>query len=153
MRDRLIEGVHLDNQSLIQALAENLLSRINAAMEGLQYVSDGQTAEQIDAHPRHYQFWQSVGYKLAEQGIREPQLTAEFEQWDKQGNATFTLYKVKRWRQTAEAIGRQHNVADALRHYCAIDKRFVPFEEHVIQAIIEYEQMIDMKIEEMQSRS
>ena len=122
-------------------------------MEGLQYVSDGQAEKQIDAHLRHYQFWQSVGYKLAEQGMREPQLSTECERWNNQGNATFTLFKVKRWGQTAEAIGRQYNVADALRHYCGIDKRFVPFEEHVIEAVIAYDTMIDMQVKEMRSRS
>ena len=57
-------------------------------------------------------------------------------------NATSTLFKVTWWKQTAEVIGRQHNVADALRHSCGLDKRFAPLEEHVMEAVFAYDEMI-----------
>ena len=149
LRDTLLEGIDIDEKALIQDLAEDLLDRINAIIEGLEYVSQAQTEEEIDHNLRHYQFWQSVGYKLAEQGMREPHLSAAFEQWKAEGKATYTLPKIKRWRQTAEGIGRQSNVAGALRHYCGIDERLSPLEEDVMRAVFQYDEWIDMQIKDM----
>jgi len=79
-------------------------------------------------------------------GVREPALENAFRSWQAQGRATFTVRKIERWRQQAEAISRYRSSAIALGHYWAVDKRLRPLEEEVSEAVWRYDEEIDAQI-------
>ncbi len=83
---------------------------------------------------------------MAEEGIREPQLSGEFEAWRAAGQVRFTLSKIDRWRRMATAIARIANPAIALSHYWAVEKRFAPLERDVVEVVWRYDDEINMRI-------
>src|SRR2546422_7599684 len=88
-------------------------------------------------------------------GIYEPQLGEEFKARQAAGGAKFTLSKIERWRRVALAIARISSPASALDHYWAIDKRFIPLEQDVAEAVCRYDDEINRSEEhtsELQSR-
>ncbi len=139
-------GVVLESNVLPEALSGDLVERINSTIEDLFYLSEDRTTErEVDHSLRHYQFWRTKGYKLAEAGVRQPKLNEAFEEWNAQGHAKFTLPKLKRWLKTSELITKCSPPA-ALRHYCGVDKKFRPLEEDVSKAVFEYDERINLEI-------
>jgi hypothetical protein len=147
----LREGISFDPSVLPTALSEDLIERIDRTLSNLEYVSEGYSEQQIDHHLRYAQFWREDGYKLADSGANQEQLVESFEKWNREGNARYTLARLRRWKETADLISKCAAPV-ALRHYCGVDRKFRPFEEEVLEAVFQFEEHIDALIDEQRSR-
>ena len=140
---QLLDGVTV-GPSFSAVLSEDLLERIDETIGGLEYVSNTNDYSKLDRGLQYTQFWRDVGAELMKNGVREPALENAFRSW--QGRATFTVRKIERWRQQAEAISRYPSSAIALGHYWAVDKRLRPLEEEVSEAVWRYDEEINAQI-------
>lgn len=143
--EQLLEGVVLD-PSLSAILSEDLLERIDDTVGGLEHVSNASDQTELDRGLQYTQFWRDRGADLMSNGIREPALENAFISWQAEGRALYTLRKIERWRQQAEAIAHCGSPAIALDHYWAIEKRLRPLEEEVSKAVWRYDEEIDAQI-------
>jgi hypothetical protein len=146
MRNVLTTDVPVREQELIELLSNDLLQRLENTISNLFYLGEPGDEEKVDYNLQHHQFWHSEGIPLAEKGARREELDAAFVEWRKQKKARFTLGTLKRWQQTAAYIGRQTNAAKALAHYSGVDAKFSPLEEDVANAVFQYEEEINMRI-------
>lgn len=146
MADCLRAGVAFDPVSLLSALSDDLIERIDAILQGLETMVQTTDHSRIDRSLQYTQFWREVGAKLLENGMRKPKLEAAYLQWQKEGRAKHTLHKIDRWRRQAVAIRRSKTPAVALISYWAVDKRLRQIEDDVFEALFQYEEDIDARI-------
>jgi hypothetical protein len=146
MAECLSVGVILDPASLLAALSDDLVERIDEVVQGLETVGQTKDRDRIDRNLQHTQFWREIGAKLMEEGLRGPDLEATYLQWQEEGRAKYTLHKIDQWRRQAEAIRRFKTAAAALVSYWAVDKRLHPLEDDVFEAVFRYEEDIDARI-------
>jgi hypothetical protein len=144
-------GISFNPSGLPAALSEDLVERVDQTLTNLKYVSEGSSEQQIDRQLRYSQFWRTEGYKLAEATAGEKLLDEAFDEWNSNGNAQYTLSRLRKWRRTAELIV-SCPAPMALRHYCGVDKKFRPFEEEVHETVFQFEEHIDGLIEEERIR-
>jgi hypothetical protein len=142
---QLLDGVAVDS-SLSAVLSDDLMERIDETIGGLEHLSNTSDYSKLDRGLQYTQFWRDVGAELMKNGTREPALEDAFRSWQAQGRATFTLRKIERWRQQAEAISRYRSSAISLGHYWAVDKRLRSLEEEVSEAVWRYDEEIDAQI-------
>lgn len=146
MRSKLVDDVPLDIGGLSIALSEELVQRVEQTIDGLAYVGNTSDEKTIDHNMKFHQFWQRDGAKLAENGVREPALTEAFVKWEAEGNAEFTINKLRKWQKLARSIRNQTNPARALEIYWFIDSRFSALERDVDEAVFRYDEDINMRI-------
>ena len=146
MATKLVEGVDFQAKELSDALATDLVERIDDTLSNLISIGDPKNDEEADDQLQHSQFWQEVGANLAKDGTREPQLTEEYGKWKAAGGAKFTFAKLNLWRRRGENIRNLGNPARALELYWALDRRFVPLEEYATEALWRYEEEIDRQV-------
>jgi len=146
LRGKLVENIAFDTAQFARALSADLFQRIDETVDGLAYVGETDDRAKIDHNLKYTQFWRELGAKLLKNGIYEPQLGEEFKAWQAAGGAKFTLSKIERWRRVALAIARISSPASALDHYWAIDKRFIPLEQDVAEAVCRYDDEINMRV-------
>ncbi len=136
MKSKLIADVPLDTTELSGALSAELVRRIDETIEGLAYVGETGDEKEIDRKLKFHQFWQRDGANLMADGVREPALTEAFIKWEAEGNAEFTIGKLRRWQKLAGSIRNQTNPARALEIYWFIDSRFFLLEREVGYAVL-----------------
>jgi predicted GIY-YIG superfamily endonuclease len=96
---------------------EPIANRIDQTTDGLAYVGNTSDEKAINHNLKFHQFWQQDGAKLAQRGVREPALTEAFEKWEAEGNAEYTIKKLKKWQKIAGNIRKQSSPARALEIY------------------------------------
>jgi hypothetical protein len=148
LADHLLVGLNFDPSAFRATLADDLIERIDGMLESMEYIGGTTDRAQIDRNLQFGQFWQEMGVMLANRGVREPELTTAFCQWQSEGRTTYTLEKIARWRQQAEAIRRCKTPGSALDLYGATDKRLRPLEDDVMEAVFRYDEEIDMRIKD-----
>jgi hypothetical protein len=141
----LLDGIALET-AFSDMLSEDLLERIDETIGGLEYVTHARDDIHLDRQLQYTQFWRATGAKLMKEGVREPDLESAFNRWRTQGSATFTLKKIQRWKNQADAIQLCSVPATALSHYWGVDKRLRPLEEDVRNSVWHYDQEIDAQI-------
>lgn len=146
MRFKLVDDVPLDISGLSEALSEELVERVEQTIGGLAYVGNTSNEVTIDHNLKFHQFWQRDGAKLAQNGVREPALTEAFVKWEAEGNAEYTIKKLRKWQKIAGNIKKQTNPARALEIYWFIDSRFSALERNVDEAVFRYDEDINVRI-------
>jgi hypothetical protein len=142
----LAADIALDAGELCQVLSADLTERLENTIGSLAYIGETEDESEIDRNLQRTQFWRDQGTELAKQGVREPDLTKAFEAWKSAGHARYTMAQIRVWLRHAEHLSRQENPARALVGYWAIDKRFGPFEEEIVKAVLDYEDRVDAEI-------
>jgi hypothetical protein len=146
MRSKLIDAIPRDIAGLSEALSEELVERIDQTIGGLAYVGNTSDEKMIDYNLKFQQFWLRDGVKLAESGVREPALTEAFAKWEAEGNAEYTIKKLKKWQKIAGNIRKLTNPARALQIYWSIESRFSALERDVDEAVFRFDEDINMRI-------
>ena len=143
--ERLLDGIALDS-SFSAVLSDDLLERIDETIGGMEHVSNAGDDTELDRGLQYTQFWRTLGADLMNTGVRGPAMENAFRSWQAQGSAVYTLTKIQRWKQQAEALSKCSSPAIALDHYWAVDKRLRPLEEEVSEAVWRYDEEIDAQI-------
>jgi len=143
----LLADVLFDNSVFTSTLSDDLSERIYRVIETLGYLGETEDRSQIDRNLQYTQFWRQLGAKLVADGVREPELEGEYQKWQADGHARFSLRKLDGWQRQAKAIGNRPTPAGALAHYSGIDKRLAPLEDDIGEAVYQYEKQIDAQIE------
>jgi hypothetical protein len=97
IRSKLVDNVPLDIAGLSEALSEELVERVEQTIGGLAYIGNADDEKTIDHNLKFQQFWRQDGAKLAGNGVREPALTEAFVKWEAEGNAQYTIKKLRKW--------------------------------------------------------
>jgi len=146
LRRKLIDGIDSNPRELVGVLSQDLVDRIVQTVECLGYLGETDDEEKIDYNLQHTQFWREQGAELMKDGMRRADLDRAYHEWQAQGRAKFTLYKIKRWKKRAFGIASYENPARALVQYWAVDKRFAPLEIDVARAVVEFDDQINAEI-------
>jgi hypothetical protein len=145
--EHLLADVLFDNSVFTSTLSDDLSERIDHVIGALEYIGETEDRSQIDRNLQYTQFWRQLGAKLVEDGVRQPELEGEYQKWQANGHARFSLRKLDGWQKQAKAIGNRPTPARALAHYSGIDKRLGPLEDYIEEAVSQYEKQIDAQIE------
>jgi hypothetical protein len=150
---KLIEGMAF-SWSLPRTLSDDLVERIDEIIDGLAYLNDGDSdRNKLDHGLRYTQFWRERGAEVMRRAHEEDRVPKDdidraYVEWSESPGPRFTMDTIERQRRHASAIAKGTHPADALVRYSAIEKWMGPLEEDVHQSVRDFDNHIDMLVEE-----
>ena len=144
--NQLLEGVTLDNAEFSRVLADDLLSRIDEALETLKDIRETDDEQSLDRLLNDKQFYVEKKAEVETCPDRDA-IEQLFEDWRRGGAPRLSYRRIKSLRRRAERIQQQTDAANALGLYWSVEGLFSPAEERIGEIATDYDDWINLQID------
>ena len=148
----MLRGRDCKELELAKVISEDLVTRIQETLEGLEYLASDPNAEPPDEILKWMQFRKEGRLESIIAKTKDEEFHS-FSKMVKDKLAVFrpkvTLDTLKEWIKKAKAIKHERDRVTILSKFWEIDKQFLPIENFVLEAVVEYDMEINSQIHEL----